>query len=49
MIQDLDKTVRQTISYEYFEKGSWIYEHDKHIQRLVDLAERNELKRPVVA
>ncbi|NIV44180.1 hypothetical protein GWN49_04790 [Candidatus Bathyarchaeota archaeon] len=49
VIQDLDKTVRQTISYEYFEKGSWIYEHDKHIQRLVDLAERNELKRPVVA
>lgn len=49
VIQDLDKTVRQTISYEYFEKGSWIYEHDKHIQRLVDLAERNRLKRPVVA
>lgn len=49
VIQDLNKTLRQTISYEYFENGGWIYEHEKHIQSLLDLAKRNKLKHPIVA
>jgi DNA-binding Lrp family transcriptional regulator len=34
VIRDLDSATRQTISYEYFEKGKWIYEHEKHIKKL---------------
>lgn len=42
VIQDLDKTLRQTISYEYFEDGTWVYDHEKHIKRLRDLVKRDE-------
>jgi DNA-binding Lrp family transcriptional regulator len=49
VIQDLNKTLRQTISYEYFENGGWIYEHEKHMQSLLALAKRNKLKHPIVA
>lgn len=49
VIQDFKKTLRQTISYEYFENGGWVYEHEKHIERLQDLVKRNKLKHPIVA
>lgn len=38
VILDLRKVKRQTISYEYFKDGLWIYDHNKHIQTLKDLA-----------
>ncbi len=44
VIQDLNKTSRQTISYEYFEDRNWIYEHEKHIENLQDLVKRSKLK-----
>ncbi|MFB0567073.1 MAG: AsnC family transcriptional regulator, partial [Candidatus Bathyarchaeia archaeon] len=34
VIQDLNKTLRQTISYDYFKDRGWIYEHEKHIKSL---------------
>lgn len=34
IIQHLRKASRQTISYEYFKAGSWIYDHQKHIENL---------------
>jgi len=39
VILDLRKTSRQTISYEYFKHQSWIYDHNKHIQKLCELVE----------
>lgn len=36
-IQDLQKSSRQTISYEYFRHGKWIYNHKKHIHNIHDL------------
>ena len=47
VVQDLEKTSRQTISYEYFKDGSWIYDHNKHIQSLKDLVEGTELEQRV--
>jgi len=41
LIQDLGKAQRQTISYEYFKKKSWIYDHNKHLQNLRSLVEHN--------
>ncbi len=38
VIQDLRKAQRQTISYECFKNGLWIYDHDKHIRNLKALA-----------
>jgi DNA-binding Lrp family transcriptional regulator len=40
IIQDLRKAQRQTISYEYFKNGAWIYNHVKHIRNLKGLVER---------
>jgi len=39
VFQDLSpgKWSRETIPYEFFKDGSWIYDHDKHIQNLKDL------------
>jgi len=34
VIQDLENSSRQTISYEYFKNGSWIYDHKKHMENL---------------
>jgi hypothetical protein len=34
VIQDLGKASRETIPYQCFKDGRWIYDHDKHIQRL---------------
>lgn len=39
IILDLGKTQRQTISYEYFKNGEWIYDHNQHIQNLRSLVE----------
>jgi len=48
VIQDLNKTLRQTISYEYFEDGSWIYEHEKHIKSLQDLVKHRKLEQSIL-
>jgi DNA-binding Lrp family transcriptional regulator len=48
VIQDLNKTLRQTISYEYFRNKGWIYDHEKHIKSLQALAKRNNLKQSVI-
>jgi DNA-binding Lrp family transcriptional regulator len=36
-IQDPQKASRQTISYEYFKNGKWIYNHKKHVTDLQNL------------
>lgn len=38
VIQDLAKTERQSISYEFFKDNNWIYEHEKHLERLRSIA-----------
>lgn len=45
IIQDLEKATRQTISYEYFKNGQWIYDHEKHIENLQKLVRNAKLKR----
>jgi DNA-binding Lrp family transcriptional regulator len=45
VIQDLKKSVRQTISYEYFKNGRWIYEHEKHIRKLESLIKSAKTER----
>ena len=42
VIQDLNKTFRQTISYEYFEDRGSTYDHEKHLKSLEDLVKRNK-------
>ena len=42
VIQDLDRTLRQTISYEYFKNRGWIYEHEKYINSLQDLVKHDK-------
>jgi DNA-binding Lrp family transcriptional regulator len=37
VIQDLRNVVRQTISYEYFKNGKWIYDHREHVRKLQSL------------
>lgn len=37
VIHDLETASRQTISYEFFKDGKWIYNHEKHIQDLQNL------------
>jgi len=34
MIEDLTKTQRQTISYEFFKDNSWKYDHRKYLEKL---------------
>jgi len=43
IIQDLSpgKWSRVTIPYEFFKDGSWIYDHNKHVQDLRDLVRRS--------
>lgn len=48
VIQDLNKTSRQTISYEYFKNGKWIYDHDKHIETLQNLVKKAKTERTSV-
>jgi len=40
VIQDMRKAQRQTISYEYFKDGLWVYDHDKHIKSLNTLSKQ---------
>jgi len=44
VILDFRNVQRQTISYEYFKDGSWIYDHNKHTQNLKDLAKSSTLE-----
>jgi DNA-binding Lrp family transcriptional regulator len=44
VIQDLEASSRQTISYEYFKSGSWIYDHKKHIQNLKRLGIERQVR-----
>ena len=48
VIQDLNKTLRQTISYEYFKDRNWIYEHEKHIKSLQELVQGSRLEQSIV-
>jgi hypothetical protein len=34
LIQDLTRTERQTIPYEFFKKNSWEYDQQKYLNRL---------------
>lgn len=34
VIQDLARTKRQTISYEFFEDNNWVYHHKKYLEKL---------------
>lgn len=47
VIVDMRKAERQTISYEYFKDKKWIYDHEKHIRKLQDLAEAHGLEKTV--
>jgi DNA-binding Lrp family transcriptional regulator len=48
VIQDLNRTLRQTISYEYFKNRGWTYEHEKHVESLHELVKRNKPKQSMV-
>ena len=48
VIQDLRKTARQTIPYEYFKNGTWVYDYNEHIKGLHGLLERSKLKSSVI-
>jgi DNA-binding Lrp family transcriptional regulator len=37
VIEDFNVRAAQTISYEHFKDGSWIYNHDKHMENLQNL------------
>ena len=49
VIQDLGKGSRQTISYEYFERKKWIYDHEKHLKNLEKTAKAKQLSKKAVA
>ncbi|KYH41446.1 MAG: transcriptional regulator [Candidatus Bathyarchaeota archaeon B26-2] len=38
VIEDFSKRKSQTISYEFYRNGMWIYEHEKHIKKLREIA-----------
>lgn len=40
VIQDLAKTKRQTISYEFFKDNKWLYDHEKHLEKLQSTVKR---------
>jgi len=40
VIQHSEEWSRQTISYEFFENETWIYNHEKHIRTLEELVEK---------
>lgn len=44
VIQHFGKASRQTISYEYFKDGSWVYDHKKHIENLHNLVKETHQK-----
>lgn len=39
LIEDYEKREAQTISFEYFEDGTWIYDHEKHLESLREIVE----------
>lgn len=41
-IQDLEASSRQTISYEHFKNGKWIYDHRKHLEKLEQLIKHSK-------
>jgi DNA-binding Lrp family transcriptional regulator len=43
VIQDLNKTSRQTISYQHFKNKKWIYDHKKHLEKLRSLVEKAKI------
>jgi DNA-binding Lrp family transcriptional regulator len=43
VIEDFDVRASQTISYEYFKDGSWIYNHKKHLESLQNLVRNTGL------
>ena len=45
LIEDFEKRLKQTISYEFFKDGSWAYDHNKHVQNLQDLVEATRQER----
>jgi DNA-binding Lrp family transcriptional regulator len=44
VIQDFENSSRQTISYEYFKNGSWIYDHKKHMENLQNMVRNVRLE-----
>ena len=40
VIQDLGRSQRQTISYEFFKDGKWVYNHQEHLERLQGMASK---------
>lgn len=44
VIQDFENSSRQTISYEYFKNGSWIYDHKKHMENLQNMVKNVRLE-----
>jgi DNA-binding Lrp family transcriptional regulator len=45
VIEDFDVRAAQTISYEYFKDGSWIYNHKKHVENLQNLVSSAGLRK----
>jgi DNA-binding Lrp family transcriptional regulator len=43
IIEDFDVRAAQTISYEYFTDGSWIYNHKRHLESLQNLVRNTRL------
>jgi len=37
VIQDLENSSRQTLSFEYFKDKAWVYDHEKHLRNLQSL------------
>ena len=46
LIEDYERKQAQTISYEYFKDGTWIYNHEKHIENLRKTVEKAEQASP---
>lgn len=49
VIQDLTKSSRETIPYQCFKDGKWVYNHSKHIKNLQDLVKRNNFRPAITA
>lgn len=47
VIEDLTRTQRQTISYEFFKDNNWEYDHKKYLQKLQHIA--NEIAKHTTA
>jgi DNA-binding Lrp family transcriptional regulator len=48
VIRDLNRVSRQTIPYEHFKDGTWIYDHKKHIRNLQNLVREPKTQRSYV-